>query len=295
MPNASCFLFAYLLVLGLELVRIRVAGSGLVANRWLKPLLLGTSGVAILTHTLYLLDRVFLAVGELAPFAISWHDWGILTAWLLAVVYFSLLLRRSESWTGLFVLPILLALIGGAIALPPGSPNSSVASVTGWRLVHGSAMTVGTMLVCLGFAMAIMYFVQSWKLKSKKSLRGRFQLPSLEYLQAFGKRCLLGSAAAIGFGVISGVIMNLTRDGRVEWFDRGIVFSGGLFIWLVIASMLQWHLSRRGSGHATAWMNVLSFAIVAAALGLVLSTPHGGNRLWDIPIEPAAIDSKGAR
>jgi hypothetical protein len=80
--------------------------------------------------------------------------------------------------------------------------------------------------------------------------------------------------------MVSGVIMNLTRDGRVEWLDRGILFSAGLFVWLVIASAIQWQLSRRGSGDATAWMNILSFLIVAAAIALVLSTPHGGNKMF---------------
>lgn len=78
--------------------------------------------------------------------------------------------------------------------------------------------------------------------------------------------------------MVSGVIMNLTQDGRVEWLDRGILFSAGLFVWLVIASLAQWLLARRGSGHAIAWMNVLSFLIVAIAVLLVLSTPHGGNQ-----------------
>jgi hypothetical protein len=78
--------------------------------------------------------------------------------------------------------------------------------------------------------------------------------------------------------MVAGVIMNLTRDGRVEWMDRGILFSAGLFVWLTIASLTQWFLARRGSGHAIAWMNILSFCIVAVAVLLVLSTPHGGNK-----------------
>jgi hypothetical protein len=85
----------------------------------------------------------------------------------------------------------------------------------------------------------------------------------------------LCSAAAIGFGVISGVVMNLVKDGQVNWTDRGIVFSGGLFLWLCLACLLQWHFAKRVSGHITAWMNILSFIIVAIALYLVVSAPHG--------------------
>lgn len=276
MPNATCFLIAYSVVFVLEIARWRLAATGNV-GWWTRAALIGAASISLFTHTLYLLDRVFLATsGTTSTWAISWHDWGILSAWTLALAYVWLLIRRSENWIGIFVLPFVLMLIGVAIVLSPKTLESAN-SATGWRLLHGVAMMVGTMLVSLGFAMAAMYFLKTWRLKNKRSSRSRFQLPSLEYLQSFGKNCLLGSAASIGFGMVSGVIMNLTRDGRVEWLDRGILFSAGLFVWLVIASAIQWQLSRRGSGDATAWMNILSFLIVAAAVALVLSTPHGGN------------------
>ena len=136
-------------------------------------------------------------------------------------------------------------------------------------------MTIGTMLVSLGFAMAIMYLFQEWRLKNKRTNKGVLRLPSLEYLQTLGSYCLLCSAGSIGFGVVSGFIMNLVQDGQVNWTDRGILFSGGLFLWLAIASAIQWYFAKRGRGHFTAWMNILSFVIVAIALYLVVSAPHG--------------------
>ncbi|MFN7447171.1 MAG: hypothetical protein ACK56W_08465 [Pirellula sp.] len=284
MPNATCFLIAYSVVFVLELARWRIPSTGKI-GWWTRVILVAAASVSLFTHTLYLLDRIFLATsGTNSTWAISWHDWGILSAWTLAVAYGWLLIRRSENWIGIFVLPFVLMLVGVAIILSPktlGSANSA----TGWRLLHGIAMMGGTMLVSLGFAMATMYFLQAWRLKNKLTSRSRFQLPSLEYSQSYGRICLLGSAASIGFGMVSGVIMNLTRDGRVEWLDRGILFSAGLFVWLVIASAIQWQLSRRGSGDATAWMNILSFLIVAAAVALVLSTPHGGNKMFGPSVE----------
>ena len=136
-------------------------------------------------------------------------------------------------------------------------------------------MTFGTMFVTLGFAMAVMYLVQARKLKAKRPYLRFLKLPSLEYLQSFGSYCLWFSAGSIGFGVISGVIMNLVQDGKVDWLDRGTVFSCGLFVWLILASFLQWQQAKRGNGHVTAWMNILSFLIVAIALYLVVSAPHG--------------------
>ncbi len=274
MPNATCFLVAYALVLVLELGRW--IGFSLRGKSWLMKLLIAMTSVGLLTHTLYLLDRVFLSAAANAPwrFVSSWHDWAILSAWGLAIAYAILLLRRSESWIGLFVLPLLLTLVGVSFAVPK-TQLGDAPSATLWRLVHGVAMTLGTMLVTLGFAMAIMYLIQAWRLKNKRPNKGVVRLPSLEYLQTFGSFCLLFSAGAIGFGVVSGVIMNLVQDGQVNWTDRGIIFSGGLFLWLVFATAVQWHLAKRGKGHFTAWMNILSFVIVGIAIGLVVSTPHG--------------------
>jgi hypothetical protein len=274
MPNATCFLIAYGLVFCLELARwigLSPAGKSL-----LMKLLIAMTAIALTTHTLYLMDRVFLSAVAKSPWRLvsSWHDWGVLSAWTLAIAYGTLLLRRSESWIGLFVLPLLLILISASLAVPK-DPLGDATSATIWRFAHGVAMMLGTMLVTLGFAMAIMYLIQAWRLKSKRSNQVVLKLPSLEYLQSFGSVCLLLSAASIGFGVVSGVIMNLVQDGQVDWTEGGILFSGGLFIWLSIASAIQWHFARQGKGHITAWMNILSFLIVAVAIALVVSAPHG--------------------
>ena len=274
MPNATCFLIAYALVLGLEFGRwIGLSPRG---KSWLMTLLMAMTTVALSTHTLYLLDRVFVSASSDQSWRLlsSWHEWGILSAWALAIAYATLLLRRTESWIGLFVLPLLLALLGLSIAIP-SKPLGNGSSATFWRLFHGVAMTLGTMLVTLGFAMAIMYLIQAARLKARKLNRGFLKLPSLEYLQTFGSYCLLLSAGSIGFGVICGVIMNLVQDSQVDWTDRGTIFSGGLFLWLASASLWQWLQAKRGKGHVTAWMNILSFLIVGFALYLVISAPHG--------------------
>jgi hypothetical protein len=277
MPNATCFLLAYVLVLLLEFGRWRPVSS--IWDWRLKVALLLAMGVALFTHTLYLLERALIGYrAETSWTAISWHDWAVLASWALGAVYSFLLLRRGNSRIGIFVLPIVLLLTGGAIALPPEVGVHPDSAASAWRFAHGLGMAAGTVLVSLGFSMGAMYFLHSSRLKSKRPLQSRFPLPSLEYLQSSGRFCLIGSAISIGFGMVAGVIMNLTRDGRVEWMDRGILFSAGLFVWLTIASLTQWFLARRGSGHAIAWMNILSFWIVAVAVLLVLSTPHGGNK-----------------
>jgi hypothetical protein len=131
------------------------------------------------------------------------------------------------------------------------------------------------MLVALGFAIALMYFVQASRLKRIGTSANALRLPSLEYLQSMGRQCILGSAGAVGFGVVTGAIMNLVQSGQIDWTNRGILFSTALFVWLSLAALLQWASSHRGRGEWTAILSVLSFVIVVAALAVVMSTPHG--------------------
>jgi hypothetical protein len=276
MPNATCFLIAYILAFILEVARF--GSSDDWTRRWAWRVASGMMALALLTHTLYLVDRVgsSWSPNHFAAFR-TWHDWGFLAAWLIAGASLWMSCRRSDKQTGLFVLPIIIGIVGLAIAFPSPSPIGTSSSASFWRLAHSAAMLIGTMLVALGFAVSMMYFVQGWRLKHLGSSANALRLPSLEYLQSIGRNCILGSALAVGFGVVSGAIMNLTQHGRIAWEDRGILFSTALFVWLSVAAVLQWVSSKRGRGEWTAILSVLSFAIVVAALAVVMSAPHGSS------------------
>ncbi|MFN6128361.1 MAG: hypothetical protein ACK6DC_05430 [Planctomycetota bacterium] len=276
MPNETCFLVAYVLAFILEVARF--GSSGEWTRRWAWRIASGMMVLAFLTHTLYLAYRVWgsWSPNQFAAFR-TWHDWGFLAAWLIAGASLWMSYRRSDKQTGLFVLPIIIGIVGLAIAFPSPSPIGTSSSASFWRLTHSAAMLIGTMLVALGFAVAMMYFVQGWRLKHPGSSANALRLPSLEYLQSIGRKCILGSAVAVGFGVVSGGIMNVMQHGQIAWTDRGILFSTALFVWLSIAAVLQWILSKRGRGEWTAILSVLSFAIVLVAFAVVMSAPHGSS------------------
>lgn len=290
MPNASCFLIAYLLVLVLEAFRSATSRESL--REWLTRLSLGMFLVAWLTHTLYLADVVAAGIAQEQGlrYLKTWADWSIVAAWTMALAYCVMLWRRTDKQIGLFLLPLILLLVVLAVVFPSESPmGRSTSTVSFWRMVHSMAMLIGTILVALGFASAVMYFVHAWKLKHSVARRWTFRLPSLEYLQQMGRKCILGSAASIGFGVISGAIMNFTRDGFVAWTDRGILMTTGLFAWLCIAAVAQKISSHRGKGEWTAGLNILSFIIVVAAVAAVVTAPHGASKpQQDAPEAPTS-------
>lgn len=269
--SLSYVALSYLLALLLELTR------WIFSMRYRIVMVACATIVGISLHLLYLVERVVLQWQREGSHAIlgSWYDWSLLAGLGLAAIYLFLILRRPESPYGTFLLPLILLLMGISLSVrnQPSFDRQFSYSLAAW--VHGVSLMVGMMLVALGFAMAIMYLVQAWSLKRRMSRVGRLRLPSLEYLQAIGSWTLFASAASLACGLASGVLINLQRSGRVGWTEPGILFSGGLFVWLSLACALQWRWQRRGLGKWTAWLNLGSFCLTILAFLLVVGNPHG--------------------
>lgn len=280
--TVACFVLSYVVVLLLELSRWGFR----MPFRFLALLVMTALGV--LTHTLYLWDQLAQEYNALGPQLLfsSWYDWSLLSAWALGVVYLVLIVRKPETPLGTFIVPLLLGLLGIA-RLVRTQPRFDRATSTGiWNWSHGMSLMIGMMLVTLGMAMALMYLLQAWRLKHKKSRLGLLRLPSLEYLQAMGRYTLFASATALGIGLLSGVIMNLQRNNHVVWTESGILLSGGLFLWLSLACLLQWRFAERGLGKWTAYLNIGSFALTLLAMAFVMAAPHGRKPVDPIMVTP---------
>jgi len=270
--TVSCFFLSYVIVLALELSRLYLK----MPWRMLVVLIMAVLG--LVTHGLFLWDR-WTQVNQATQGSLpaTLFDWSLLAAWVLAAIYVFLALRRPTNAIGPFLLPLVLAMILGALSVRSGQPFDRTASTGLWRYIHGGSLSLGTVAVTLGFAVAMMNLVQEYRLKTKRSMSGALRLPSLEYLHTLGRSCLVVSTIAIACGLVSGVVLNFQRHGSVNWLESGIIFSGGLLVWLVIASILEWQAAQRATSWS-AYLNIASFLIVFLALILVFAAPHGRSR-----------------
>jgi hypothetical protein len=269
--TVSCFVLSYLLVLGLELSR------WVLRMPFRMGLVVTLSLLGLLTHGLYLYDTITRQLTEQGPqyLLANWHDWAMVVSFGIAVTYLLLVWRRPESPVGTFVIPLILALIAAAVLLRSARPFERDTALSVWRWIHGVTLMGGTILVTLGFAVSLMYLLQSYRLKSKQIQSSKPRLPSLEYLQAIGSMCVYASVVFIGFGLVSGVVMNLQRNGQIAWTEGGVLFSGVVFLWLLAASFVEFRFARQGHWKWTAYINIGSFLCMATALALVVFTPHG--------------------
>jgi ABC-type transport system involved in cytochrome c biogenesis permease subunit len=269
----TCFAASYAVALALELAR--------PLFRWRIPsfVTIAASAIGLLAHTLYLVARAQeeLQQRSVSPLS-SWYDFCLLAAWIVAAAYLGLILRRPANTLGMFLLPLVLGLIGLATFVHDIDPFPTRTALSAWRLVHGVSLMLGTTAVTLGFAAGLMYLLQSYRLKKKlPPLRG-VTLPSLEWLQQFGRESLVISTCLLAIGLLSGVVLNLigvsATGGRISWTDPVVLSSGILFLWLTAVTIFEAVYRPAREGRKVAYLTLASFVFLGLALYFVLFGAH---------------------
>ena len=226
----------------------------------------------MLAQTIYLWLRVKNSV-DAAPLS-SWFDWLLLVAWGLVAAYLATVVRRPQAAIGIFVLPLVLLFIGVASLFRDVAPFPRAQAQQAWGIIHGISLLLGTVVVMLGFVAGVMYLVQSYRLKHKLPPRQGLKLPSLEWLQSVNKLALLVSVFLLAAGLISGIILNLLKQGDgVPWTDPVVWTSGVLLLWLIAATIFEICYKPAQQGRKVAYLTVASFVFLGLVLGIVLWSP----------------------
>ena len=272
--SLTCFAASYGVAWILELAKLFLRSGA----RQLLMLLFVLAG--LLAHTLFLGYRV--VEFSASPLSSSF-DWCLVAAWLLIGAYLYLSYHFPRAALGLYMLPLVLALILAAAKFGDPTPFEAGRASRVWGAIHGIALLVGTLTVMVGFVAGLMYLLQAHRLKRKLPPMPGFRLPSLEWLEKVNSRVIILSALMVGVGFIAGIILNvLDRGGTGElpWSDPVIWSSTLMFAWLVGAAAFNaaYRPSRRG--RKVAYLTVVSFAFLVMALSMLLlvDTQHGGQK-----------------
>ncbi len=260
-----CFAASYTVALIIELARL-VWQSG-----WRRLALFVATGAGLVAQTAYLATRA--ADAHASPLS-SPYDWCLLAAWLLVVVYLLHALYYPKVSTGLFVLPLVLVLIGLAqwASQEPFSPDRAHHF---WGNLHGSFLLLGTVAVLVGLLAAVMYLVESYRLKTKLPAGRGFRLPSLEWLERVNNRSLIFSAVFVGIGLSSGLVLNrIGPDGEANafafWSNPVVAGLSAVFLWLLAAEAFRLAYPPARRGRKTAYLNLATFVLLAVTLALLL-------------------------
>lgn len=270
-----CFAASYTVTLALEASRL-LFRSGVRG-----AMMLAFAAAGLVAHTAFLYYR---AVNTAGPPLSSTQDWYLVAAWVLVVVYLYLVYYHPATPFGLFLLPLVLGLIATARWIASPQPFAREPASQVWGTVHGVSLALAVTALLVGFAAGLMYLYQAQRLKRKlPQLKGP-RLPSLEWLQQANARALVVAVAMLVVGVASGMILNLIRragpNDRLPWHDPFVLATLLVLAWLLLAVALGGLYKPAARGRKVAYLAVVSFILLALALGagLLLETQHGGGQ-----------------
>lgn len=229
--------------------------------------MLGFGAAGLFAHTVFLWNEAQPGIAAGVPFS-SWHLWFLLAAWILAALYLLLAATRPQTSIGIFMLPVILALVAAGHFADHQSFGDDEAR-TVWHRVHVVTLLLGTVTMALGFVAGLMYLVQSYRLKQKLPPRAGLRLPSLEWLQSLNKQTLYLSTLFVAGGLFAGIMLNLLKRG-VPWTDPLTLASGGLFAWLLAATLFELLYKPAQQGRKVAYLTVANFACLVAVLGMAV-------------------------
>lgn len=266
-----CFAASYAVAFLLELTRLFFR-SGLRG-----ALMIGFAGAGLFAQTLFLAHRYSQNSLPLS----SAFDWYLVAAWALVVVYLYLTVYHPKNPIGLFLLPLVLALIAVATFLADRTPFPVTDASRYWGALHGAFVLIGTVAVMLGFVTGIMYLIQAYRLKHKLPAWRGLQLPSLEWLARLNARSIIVSLVALAIGVASGAMLNVINHERsvdeVAWTDPVVLTTIVTLCWLCCAAGFSWAYKPARQGRKVAYLTVASFVflVVSLSVSLFVSTQHG--------------------
>ena len=270
--TVTCFTASYIVALVCEVSRLFFR----LPVRWAVMFGFGVAG--LFAHAVFLVLPPNMDFANNSPFS-NWSTWCLLAALCLVICYLLVTYRHPNAQTGLFILPLALSLIGIAqlVKETPGFSEKNARSI--WNSIHGGALLIATVVIFLGFVMGLMYVVHSTRLKNRKRKPSRFKLPSLEWLQKSTERLLLFSTVLMGFGVISGFVLNAiksTKDDLAFGLSDPIVWSSlVLFSWLTAATLISRIYRPARNGRKMAYLMFSCFFFLILELALVFSAGHG--------------------
>lgn len=270
-----CFAGTYTLALLSDLARF-VLGD---RPRWY--LTVGLTALGWLVQTVFLTN---LAVqNHRLPISTVYESLLVLS-WILAAIDLYLILNAPKPVAvGVFVLPVVLALIVAASRLKTPLDVEWApwgGQVFFWGSVHGLLLVAGGVSTCVAFAAGLMYLAQARRLKLKRPPR-LFALPSLEQSERLNRGAIIVAFPLLTFGLLIGLALDLairqSGDLVLAWNDPKVLSAGAM--WLAFAVLLHARFRPAMRGRRMMVLTAVAFAfLVFTWVGvdlLHLPTAHG--------------------
>lgn len=294
--SVVCFLASYVLATVLEFLQlrgerpasdspdsvVRKSLSMLSQEPSRRGLMLIATGAGFFAQTLYLFVRS--SDTKLPPLMASSHDWLLVLAWVVVLLFLFVTILEKELSIGYFVLPVVLLLVVSASFASKDTSNfvdgdnPIQVAKSGWTMLHVSTLVIGIAGVLASLILAVMYLMQHRRLKQKAAEQTGVHLPSLAKLGKWNWWSIVVSVPLLTLGMASGVLLGFAaKEQQVafEFSDPVILGSGAG--WLAMIGLFGWLIAtNRPAGKQVAMLTVWACAfLLLTVVGLQVLTASG--------------------
>jgi len=193
----------------------------------------------------------------------------LVLGWIVLTLHLFVWFRLQLDVTGLVLPPLAASATLLAWALLSGGAERPPVESKGWLLFHVTVSTLGMAILCVAFAMAVLYLLQDRGLKAKRRLSWMQRLPALEKCDRLGLQALVVGFLLLTIGIATGIVVNADLHERL-WVP-GIKQLLPVLAWLVFASVLTARTLLGFRGRKSAYLTIAGFALgLMSVLGMNL-------------------------
>ena len=259
-------LAAYLGAWGVFLRAFRDAGEDVEALATGWRITAAAGGIHLLALAVFTVTRGSLPLVGLGPASST-------LALAIAALLVGASLREEVRPAALFVTPLIVLLLGEAVAVGLEPAARQTAFRGAWFVAHVTVVFVGYAALALASAAGAMYVLQFRTLK-RKDFGSIFSfMPPLETLDRLHRTGLAVGFSGLTLGLIAGWSWTLTYGRGWDFGNPQVVF--GVVTWVAYLGAILARLVPGGRERRSAAATTAAFVVTAAAFGLLRALTGG--------------------
>lgn len=259
-------LAAYLGAWGVFLRAFREAGEDSEALTTGWRITAAAGGIHLLALAVFTVSRGSLPLVGLGPASST-------LALAIAALLVGASLREEVRPAALLVTPLIVLLLGEAVAVGLEPAARQTAFRGAWFVAHVSVVFVGYAALALASAAGAMYVLQFRSLK-RKDFGSIFSfMPPLETLDRLHRMGLAAGFSGLTLGLIAGWSWTLTYGRGWDFGNPQVVF--GVVTWVAYLGAILARLVPGGRERRSAAATTAAFVVTAAAFGLLRALTGG--------------------
>jgi ABC-type transport system involved in cytochrome c biogenesis permease subunit len=201
----------------------------------------------------------------------------VLASWALVLLYFVMEHIIRIKVYGAFLVPVAAVLMFVATLMGGGEGTISPTEaelLDSWLIgFHVALIVFANAGFAFGAVSAMLYLIQDWSLKNRKTNIFTRRLPSLATLHMIARRSIALAFPVYTAGLSLGIIRAIQADVSAWWADPRIILAG--IVWATFGVYLLLVYRHEISTRTACWIAIAGFVFVVVLAILARTLPAG--------------------